>query len=271
MSSETPATSGLPVASPSSICALLTWKDPVATGKVLAVILAALLSVKINIFNHLFHLAYVGLLVSAAAEYSGRILTGHGFVTKYLGKPKSHSRTFRDSVLPVLADAAEALESHVYRVGFAQDLESTLKAAGISYIMYKLTSWFSLYSLVFAAVLLAFSGPYIYTNNQKEIDAAVAQYTKCAKAKTTELTACAKSKMGPHLDALAKKTGPVGSFIQSKFPTRTAGSTVGPNTTPATPSTATTTGASKFPDVPSSAPQTVHEFVDEKSTLEPNL
>ncbi|KAM9923512.1 hypothetical protein OXX80_011526, partial [Metschnikowia pulcherrima] len=81
-------------------------------------------------------------------------------------------------------------------------------------------------------------------------------------------------------------TGPVGSFIQSKLPTRTAGTTVGshayssdykPNSgaTPVSeePSVGVTTGATKFPEVPShvsqTAPQSVTEAVD--ATIEPNL
>lgn len=258
-------------AAPSAVCQLLTWQNPTATAKVFGAIIAALLLVKINVVNHLFHLAYIGLLVAAAAEYSGKLATGQGFVTKYVGAPKSQSKVFRDSVLPSLATFAEALEAKLHKVVYAQDVESTLKAAGVSYILFKLTSWFSVYSLIFASVILAFTGPFVYQKNQKEIDAAVAQYTKIAKDKSSEYINCAQTKAAPHIEALIKKSGPVGSFIQSKFPTRTAGSTVG--ATPAEePTTGFTSGASQFPKVPASTPS-VSEVVEEAAEKipEPSL
>lgn len=287
MSSSSSTAAGLPVPSHSSVCALLTWKDPVATGKVFGSIVGALVLTKVNVFNHLFHVLYLALLAAAAAEYSGRVLTGQGFVTKYAGIPESKTDTFRNSVLPALADAAEAIEAGVHKVVYAQNIEATLKAAGVSYILYKLTSWFSLYSLIFATVILAFTGPFVYQSNKKEVDAAVAQYTKIAKEKTADYTKIAKEKVVPQLEALAKKTGPVGSFIQSKLPTRTAGTTVGSHAYSTTytphsgaagvsadePTVGVTTGATKFPDVPSNvsptAPKTVTEAVD--ASLEPTI
>lgn len=233
-------------------------------------IVAALLLVKINVVNHLFHLAYLGLLAAAAAEYAGKLATGQGFVTKYAGVPKSHSKVFRESVLPALASFAECLESRLHTVLYAQNIEATLKAAGVSYILFKLTSWFSVYTLLFTAVIAAFTGPFIYQKNQKAIDAAVAQYTKIVKDKSAEYVKCAQTKAAPHVETLIKKSGPVGSFLQSKFPTRTAGSTVG--TTPLEePTTAFTSGSSQFPKVPASTPS-VSEVVDESvKTPEPTL
>ncbi|SGZ46575.1 CIC11C00000001808 [Sungouiella intermedia] len=260
-----------------SPCALLTWQDPVATGKVFGALIGALILFKVNVAPLVFHGLYIGLLVAAAAEYAGKLLTGQGFVTKYLGnRPKSHSQTFRKQVLPAVGDVAGALEAYVHKVAFAQDIESTLKAAGVSYILYKLTSWFSVYSLLIVTVLLAFSFPPFYQANKKEIDAAVAQYTKIVKDKTSEYTALAHKKAAPHLETLSKKSGPLGSFIQSKFPTRTAGSTVNsptaattaPVSTSATtkpvvePATGVSTGSS-FPLVPQSAPSGVSEIIED--------
>lgn len=286
-STSSSSAAGVPVPSQTTLCSLVTWKDPATTGKVFGGIIAALILAKVNIFNHVFHLLYLALLAAAAAEYLGRILTGQGFVKKYAGTPNVRADTFRKSVLPAVGDAAEAVEAEFHRVVYAQNIESTLKAAGVSYILYKLTSWFSLYSLIFATVLLTFSAPYVYQSNKKEVDAAVAQYTKLAKDKTLEYTALAQDKVAPHLETLAKKTGPVGSFIQSKLPTRTAGTTVGSHAYSSTytphsgaaatsvdePAVGVTTGATKFPEVPShvsqTAPQSVTEAVD--ATIEPNL
>lgn len=47
----------------SQACSLLTWKDPVQTGKVFGGILAALIVFKfVNLINVFFHLSYLGLL-----------------------------------------------------------------------------------------------------------------------------------------------------------------------------------------------------------------
>lgn len=232
--------------------------------------MTALILAKINIFSHLFHVLYLALLVSAAGEYAGKLVTGQGFVTKYVGRPKKYADVFKTNVLPALGDVSDAVETQFHKVVFAQDIEATLKAAGASYILFKLTSWFSLYSLFFALVILAFTGPFVYSQNLKEIDAAVAQYTKLAKAKIAEITDLLHKKAAPHVETLAQKTGPVGQFVKSKFPTRTAGSTVhskGAYSESVTePSTGVSSGASTFPTAPSSAPHGASEFVDEVKT-----
>lgn len=201
------------------------------------------------------------------------MVTGQGFVTKYKGVPKSYAKYLNGHILPQFAKLNEELEQKFQKIIYAHDIETTLKAAGFSYILYKVTSWFSLYTLVFAAVVVAFTAPAVYSKNKKEIDAAVAQYSKLAKDKSSEYAKLAHEKAAPHIDTLVKKTGPVGSFISSKIPTRTAGSTVGSDKSTSfagiPDSTATTSGASKFPDVPASSPSTIDDLVEEgKSKVE---
>ncbi|EDK36731.2 hypothetical protein PGUG_00829 [Meyerozyma guilliermondii ATCC 6260] len=206
--------------------------------------------------------------VAAAAEYAGKLVTGQGFVTKYKPAAKSYAKQFNSEVLPQVARCSEKFEEQIQKVIYAHDIEVTLKAAGLSYVLYKITSWFSLYTLVFAGVVLTFTLPAVYVHNKKEIDAAVTQYTKLAKDKASELSAAAHKKAGPHFDTLVKKTGPLGSFINSKIPVRTAGSTVGTETNGyKEPTSAHTTGASKFPEVPSSADDSIlDEFDDAADT-----
>lgn len=133
---------------------------------------------------------------------------------------------------------------------------------------------FSLYTLITIVVVLAFTVPAVYVRNKKEIDAAIAQYSKLAKEKTAEYTKLAQDKAAPQLEALAEKTGPIGAMIKNYLPTRTAGSTVGDNRdvsfegSSSAASTGASTGASKFPDVPSTGLSGTQEFVDEtKSTI----
>lgn len=275
----TPQSGSIPAnsANSGSLCRLLTWQDPVATGKVFGGLLLGLVLLKVNVINYVFYTAYLGLLVSAAAEYAGKLLTGEGFVTKYTARAPSYSKIFNESVLPAVGNFATCIEGRIQRIVYAQDIELTLKAAGVSYILYTITSYLSLYAIAFTSVILAFTLPVVYVQNKDEIDAAVAHFSKLVKSKTAEITSQAQKAIGPHVDNFVKKTGPVGNFIQSKFPTRTAGSTVGaskdtsyhvggaasepvavekPLEGAGSASTAHTTGAS-FPSVPSGTPSGV--------------
>ena len=154
-------------------------------------------------------------MISAAAEYSGKLITGKGFLANFKPTGKLYAKRFNDEVLPELANFNVHLEESFNKIVYSHDIETTLKAAGISYILYKLTSWFSLYTLIFIFVVLIFTVPVIYKTYKKEIDAAVADITKTIKTKSAEFTEKAHKAAGPHIDTLIKKTGPIGSFIQS--------------------------------------------------------
>lgn len=253
-----------PVSAKSSCLSLdlLTWKDPVQTGKIFGSIIASLIVFKtVNLFNVFFHLAYIGLLLSAAAEYAGRLVTGTGFVTKYGPSTNAFANQFNNEVLPLVAKFNVKLEKEFQSIVYAHDIETTLKAAGLSYILFKITSWFSIFTLFTTSVVLAFTVPAVYLKNRKQIDALVAEYSACAKSRFANVSKLAKEKAAPIVENLIEKSGPLGNFINSKFPTRTAGSTVGPSkatfgtkadevSSVKVPSTASTSGASKFPDVP---------------------
>lgn len=216
-------------------------------------------------------------IASAAAEYAGKLVTGEGFVTKYKPASKGYAKTINDTVLPSVGKGVEFLDKEFQKIVYSHDIETTLKAAGVSYLLYKLTSWFSLFTLFTTVVILLFTLPVVYVKNKKDIDAAVAQFTKLAKEKTGEYSKLAQDKAAPHVDNLIKKSGPVGNFIKSKMPTRTAGSTVGDDKSPsfnnATASdiapestSAKTSGSSKFPEVPTGSikdDSTFEDLVDE--------
>lgn len=272
-----------------SECDLLTWKDPIKTGKLFGSIIIGLTIFKtINLINVLFHFGYIALLIVAAAEYSTKLITGNGIISKY--KPTcSCAEKFNQSILPHLSIISVKLESQFKKVIFAEDVECTLKAAGVFYIFYKLTSWFSIFTLVTTATVLLFTLPFIYTTYKKEIDAAVANFSACAKSKISEVTSTIQETAKPHIETLIKKTGPVGEFIQSKIHTRTAGSTVkdskdsvfatatgGAAAAAAKPkssepadvfsdlkSSATATGSSQFPNIPSSSTSEVRSKVED--------
>ncbi|EGV63360.1 hypothetical protein PSN45_004357 [Yamadazyma tenuis] len=263
-----------PTSSNTSLCELLTWQNPIKTGKVFgSLILGLVVFKKVNLINIVFHLTYIALLFSAAAEYAGKLVTGEGFVTKYKPTSKAYAKTVNDTILPAIGKGASYAEDVTNKVIYSHDIETTLKAAGVSYVLYKLTSWFSVFTLLTTALVLAFTFPVVYSKNKKEIDAAVAQFSTTAKAKVGEFSKLAQDKAAPHVENLIKKSGPVGSFIKSKIPTRTAGSTVGADRSASfeaeKPTTATTTGASSFPEVPTDSikdDSTFEDLVEEAKT-----
>ncbi|KAI3406644.2 hypothetical protein KGF56_000490 [Candida oxycetoniae] len=212
------------------LCYLLTWKDPIYTGKVFGSLILGLVIFKtVNLVNIFFHVAYIGLLFSAVAEYSGKLITGRGFVTNYSKRfaNSSCAEKFNKEVLPSIAGFTVCFEKTIKKIVYAQDIESTLKAAAVSYILYKVTSYVTLFKLLITVIFSAFTIPFAYNNKQKEIDAFVSARTQCAKSQFQKLLAKIKKEAGPHIDNLIKKSGPVGAFVQSKIPVRTAGSTVG--------------------------------------------
>ena len=68
--------------------------------------------------QYLFHLAYIGLLISAAAEYSGKLITGKGFLANFKPTGKLYAKRFNDEVLPELANFNVHLEESFNKIVF---------------------------------------------------------------------------------------------------------------------------------------------------------
>lgn len=216
-----------PLGQTPTLCELLTWKQPLVTARWFGGIVAALVLLKVNVLLHLFYLGFLALLVTAGAEYAGKIVTGKGLVSHYVGTPPRYAGVLEADVLPEVVKAVDCVEQKAHAIIYAHDVELTAKAAGVLYALYHLTLWFSLYTLALALVIAAFTLPPVYVANKREIDAAANHYYRLARAKAHELYELVHAKAAPHLEAAAKKTGPVGAFLQQKWATRTAGSTVG--------------------------------------------
>ncbi|KAG7855397.1 hypothetical protein KL939_004572 [Ogataea angusta] len=242
---------------------LLTWKDPSVSGKVFGSLVGSLLLLKsVNLLSIVFYISAFVLAVSALGEYAGKLATGQGFVTRFRPEYKNVIGQYAEEYASHAANLIKNAELKLQEIVYSKDIDSTLKVAGVAYILYKLTSWFTLWTLLFTATLTAFSVPPVYLKNQRQIDDAIVTYTKVAKDKLAELLQLIKEKTGPALENAEKKLGPVGSFIRSKVPVRTAGSTVGD--IPASNSTAST--AQSAPSVPSAAPSASTETGDDAIT-----
>ena len=199
---------------------LLTWKNPVYTGKVLGLTLGGLILFKsIDLVRIFFKISYITLLFSAGAEYIGKVFTGQGFVSNfYKNYSTSFAKPINKHLLPLIGELNVAIEHHLNYIVYARNVETTLKFAGISYIFYQLTSVVSLFALTIISIILLFAIPPAYLANKKQVDAFVGKYT-----------ACFKQQVGKGVDQLhdALKQTPVGPYLQKFAPKRTAGSTVG--------------------------------------------
>ncbi|KAI5959194.1 hypothetical protein CANMA_004121 [Candida margitis] len=199
---------------------LLTWKNPVYTGKILGLTLGGLILFKtIDLVRIFFKISYITLLFSAGAEYIGKVFTGQGFVSNFY---KNYSTSFAKPVnkhlLPLIGELNVAIEHHLNYIVYSRNVETTLKFAGISYIFYQLTSVVSLFALTIISVILLFAVPPAYLANKKQVDAFVGEYTACFKQQV--------SKLVDQIHEALRQT-PVGPYLQKFAPRRTAGSTVG--------------------------------------------
>lgn len=226
------------------------------TAKVFGGLLLALLLVKYApLLTLFFRLSAYGLTAAAAAEYAGKVVTGKGFVSKYVPEPAAFAPKFNLQVLPHVAQAVEAGEKQVRAVVYAHLYTATLKAAAALFVLYKLTLWFLLFTLAVVVLVGAFTLPAVYVHNKTEIDAAVKKYGAIAHEKAGELAQKAHEQAKPHLATLNEKVGPYTGFITLRLPVRTAGLTVEskPPVAPE-PEVATSTGASTFAKAPEATP-----------------
>ncbi|AWU74558.1 uncharacterized protein C5L36_0A11400 [Pichia kudriavzevii] len=234
---------------------LLTWANPKKSATVLGSILGGLLFVKyVNVVSLFFYFSTFALIISALAEYAGRVVTGTGFVTKY--KPLIFSK------VPSVGETAEYYAPHVVTITkkveaegkkliTSTDIEKTFRAGVATFLLYKITSIFSLWSLLFASSIISFTAPPVYLANKEVIDANVVKYSNCARARLDEGIKVAGEKLAPYTEKAKNAGGPIFKFIESKLPVRTAGSTVKKvpssattsTTTDSTPITATTTSS----------------------------
>jgi hypothetical protein len=224
-------------------CNLLLWTDIKKSAISLGSILSALLLIKyVNLVSLFFHLSTFTLLGAALAEYSGKILTGTGFLTKFKPQEKGCVGNFADYYAPHFVTVLKKVELKTYALYTAANVENSIRAGIASFFLYKLTSTFSLWSLIFVLTILSFSVPLIYTKNKEIIDKNILKIVEILKEKFDEVLKITNEKLGPQFEKAKKIADPVWKTIESKLPVRTAGSTVASGTE--VKSTATTTSSS---------------------------
>lgn len=168
------------------------------------------------------------LAVLAATEFVSKVVLKRGIVSSYKPASRSYATCFNKNALPLLADLNVRIEAEIHKIINVSDIELTLKAAGICFLAYVLTSAFSLYSLLVAFVVLAFTGPVTYHTYKSEIDTEVSKRVACAKSQACKVMKQAETKAKPYMDCAAKKVAPITKHLEGLLPDtlRTAGSNV---------------------------------------------
>ncbi|VEU24106.1 DEKNAAC105319 [Brettanomyces naardenensis] len=219
-----------------SLKTLLTWDDPVESAKVFAGSISLLLLYKYTDFvSWSFYVTTLVLAFAALAEYSGRLLTGEGFVTRFKPAQTTAIGDFLQAHAQILADAFKNLEIELQNLFTAVNIETTLKAALASYFLYLLTSLFSVWTILFVSTVLSFTVPPVYVSNKEVIDSSVSEYAELAKKKSAEAYGNLKSQAKPTLEKVQAQIAPVTDWVKSKLPVRTAGSTVKSTSVPVPP------------------------------------
>lgn len=233
---------------------LLTWTDCRRSAITLGSILTALLLVKyVNLPALFFRLSTFALLGSALAEYTGKVVTGTGFITKAKPAMKNCLGDCAEYYAPHFVTILKKVEVNAQNLYTSVSVEKTIRAGFASYFLYKLTSAFSLWTLAFVSTIVAFTAPPIYLANKEIIDENILKVTKLAKAKAAEYQSCACKNLSPYMQKAKTVADPLFKLIESKLPIRTAGTTV--ETEPVvksatTATSATTTSASVHQSAP---------------------
>lgn len=240
-------------------CDILLWKNPVETGKYFfGSIIALLILKKVNLITFLLRVFYTIFLTTGTLEFLTKIILGQGIVTKYGIKECPNTVGLIKPYIDEFLKQLPVKQAKMRMLVFAYVPKNTFKAAGIAYCLHKFFSWFSVWTILFVADLLAFTLPIVYQTYQKEIDAQLECACKTIKKESEKYSQLACDKIKPHLEKLG-----LAKYLQSTTTTSSAA----PNSTTAKlaaevpiETTSATTTSADLPSVPSHGPSSTKEF-----------
>ncbi|CCH57944.1 hypothetical protein TBLA_0A01450 [Henningerozyma blattae CBS 6284] len=196
-----------PHTSDSPVCDLLLWKNPINSGKILGGALVSLLVLKkVNIITFFLRLFYTVFFISGSVEFLTKLFLGQGLVTKYGIKECPNTVGFLKPRIDALLKQLPVKQAKMRGLVFAHSPKNTFKAAGVVWVLHKLFSVLSIWTVLFISVIAAFTLPLIYHIYQVEIDTAVNKGYLHAK------------KQGKIAGSMAyKKASPVLQKVGSRF------------------------------------------------------
>lgn len=135
--------------------------------------------------------------------------TNDGIISRYKINCDDYKDCFTKTMVPSMNQFFLCLFKSIEKVFLVEDLKCSLKASGVLYILYKLTSWFSIASLLFFFIIMIFTLPFGYTQYKKEIDSCIT--TICCSMKNVffQQKSLVQKKLEPYVNKFAKKVKPM--------------------------------------------------------------
>lgn len=230
-------------------CDLILWKNPTETGKIFfGSIISLLILKKVNLLTFFTKLIYTILLTTGSIEFVSKIFLGQGLVTKYGIKECPNTVAIVKPIFDAFLKQLPVKQAKFRMLVFAQVPKNTFKAAFVFYLLNKLFSWFSVWTIIFGIDIAIFTLPIFYKTYQKEIDAYVVKTYNCVKSKSEEQCKVVFKKLEPTL----KKCKPLEKYL-NKFTATQANVTPESTTANLAGDVGISTG-SELPNVPKTEP-----------------
>jgi len=167
---------------------VVTWKYPRFSLLIFLSLLSTILAFRfINVMRYIFKAAYLLLGSVASLEYGGKVLGYKGIISQM--RPRRYHTVPRESVESIFEEIHDFLNFVVVefqRVVFVENIVTTFAAFLTSFFGYFLIKYLPFWSLAFLGTITVFTGPYIYINNQEQVDALINQYSEIANSKLHE-------------------------------------------------------------------------------------
>lgn len=195
------------------VCDLLLWKNPIETGKIFGAILLALLVLRnVNFITFFLRLFYTIFFITGSIEFGTQLFLGQGLITKYGIKDCPNTVGFLKPRIDALLKQLPVKQAKMRGLVFAHSPKNTFKAAGITWLLHKFFSYFSVSTVLILSVISAFTLPIIYNNNRTTIDSALNHGVGVAHKHGKVVGGLVRQKADP----LIKKMGPISSKFTSK-------------------------------------------------------
>lgn len=232
-----------------SNCDLVLWKNPIETGKIFfGSIIALLVLKKVNLLTFFTRIIYTVLLTTGSIEFVSKVFLGQGLVTKYGIKECPNTVAIIKPYIDSFLKQLPVKQAKFRMLVFAQVPKNTFKAAFVFYLLNKLFSWFSVWTIIFGIDVALFTLPIFYKTYQKEIDSYVVKTYNCVRSKSEEQCKVMCKKLEPTL----KKCKPLEKYLNKCCATK---SNITPeSTTVNLASNVGVSSGSELPNVPKTEP-----------------
>lgn len=204
---------------------LVTWKYPRASGLIFISLLSTILAFRfVNVMRYVFKAAYLLLGSVAALEYAGKHLGYKGVVSQM--RPRRYYTIPRENIESIFEEIHDFLNFVVVefqRVVFVENLFTTVAAFVASFFGYFLIKYLPFWSLAFLGTILGFTGPYVYINNQEQIDAQINHYSDIANMKLNEARGVTEQYAGEYATRARQTASQLSEKVQSYTNRRISG------------------------------------------------